>query len=141
GQDDVLGDVELRLDRVMSAGRRGAKQCERRQAGEQCRLAHSGFSLFIRCNSVSPVVPAKAGTQYSRAIVVVSEQPLPIQCLLGPRFRGDDSKGNVCLFSRYCAFTNNSGSGNTTYGLAQPSLIDSSSTFMPSSSWVIREGQ
>src|SRR5262245_6254297 len=58
GQDDVLGDVELRLDRVMSAGRRGAKKYKCRQAGEQGRLVHSGLSLFgileSRCNAIAP---------------------------------------------------------------------------------------
>src|SRR5215470_10710721 len=100
----------------MSACGRGTEERESSQEGKQCRLAHSGFSLFIAAQfaALLAVVPAKAGTQYSRASVEISEQPLPLQCLLGPRFRGDDSKGNVRRYSHYCAFASSSGSGNTT---------------------------
>src|SRR6185369_6349824 len=50
-QDNVLGDVKLRLDRVMSVCRRGAGERERSQQGEQCRLAHSAFSLIHSLDS------------------------------------------------------------------------------------------
>src|SRR5262249_61775536 len=65
-QDEVLGDVELRLDRVMSVGRRGSGERERSQQGEQCRLAHSAFSsihslyskpIRLRATATLPTAP------------------------------------------------------------------------------------
>src|SRR5262249_46423981 len=45
-EDDVLGDVELCLDRVVSLRRR-APHAENRQRDEECRLAHSSPPYWV----------------------------------------------------------------------------------------------
>src|SRR5262245_60032529 len=122
GQDEVLGDVELCLDRVMRGCRRGSGERERSQQGEQCKLAHSAFSSFIaaRITALPSVVPAQAGTHNHRAIDISPAVPHRKDTAYGSPL----SRGRHCgmvvhkrqhLFrSIYCAFANSSGSGNTT---------------------------